>query len=132
MACCGKRGYVCALVTLGMLAVAFHGFAFVAPGWIMLEKELTKAEITSLVKTDIEIQEDIIKVDRPPQATGGPVALSKRQAEAPTTTVVPALEIREEMRDVQEWIVTVSVSISVSISRTRSKFSLFLSCTFCL
>lgn len=110
MACTGKRGYICAVVLFGVLAVAFHGFAFVAPGWIMLGRDMTKAECKQFETIGITEEEAAIRL--PPQATGGPVPMAKRAVNdmIDTTTQVPD-EIHGEVEEFRAWIVRAVVGI---------------------
>jgi len=101
MACCGKRGYICAVVLFGVLAVAFHGFAFVAPGWIMLSRDVTKHECKQFETIGITEEEALLRM---PQGPDEPVAMAKRAA-VETTTEVPDERIHGEVEEFKAWIV---------------------------
>lgn len=107
MACFNKRGYLCTLVLFGALAVAFHGFALVAPGWIMLERDVTKRECQLLEKT--EITGEVGEIGLPPQATDSPVAMADTD-ESLGQTVQEDEEVHGEIEEFRAWIVKSVVS----------------------
>lgn len=107
MACFNKRGYLGTLVLFGALAVAFHGFAFVAPGWIMLERDVTKRECQLLEKT--EITEEVGEIGLPPQTSDRPVAMADTD-ESMGQTGQEAEEVHGEIEEFRAWIVRSVVS----------------------
>lgn len=124
MVCCKDRPFLCPVLFFGILAVALHGVAYVAPGWIMLGREVTKLNFRELFRVD---EVDVREFKEPPQAPENPVAMAKRAANDMLTTAAPAPAI-EEVVEFKTWAMAI---VDISDVNVRVNYGLWYS-TVCL